>query len=104
MSGYNARRTPVQYLADLNTIPSPTDTSNQQPETYNLEDDLALFTNAEFFDFDIGHNIEQQPPGAFDATAEERARRENASSKTTGGNGKGLQINTGTYIGSSHMP
>ena len=98
MSGYNTRRTPAQYLADLNAIPSPTDTSNQPPESYSLDDDLAIFTNAEFFDFDIGHNMEQQPPVNFDAAAEERLRRENAAAKPAGSNGKGLEINAGTYI------
>ena len=83
-----------QYLADLNTIPSPTDSANQQQESYSYDDDLALFTNAEFFDFDL----EQQPPVPFDAATEERIRRENASAKASNGNGKGLELSGGTCI------
>lgn len=49
----------------------------QQDENYNLDDDLAVFTNAEFFDFDLGDGIEQ-PPIQYDPSQEERARRENA--------------------------
>lgn len=57
MSGYNARRFPnfSQYLDDLNTIPSPYDQAlqqQQQQESFNIDAELSLFTNAEFFDFD----------------------------------------------------
>lgn len=58
MAGYNGRRAPnfSQYLDDLNTIPSPYDQALQQQQkqedTINFDEELALFTNAEFFDFD----------------------------------------------------
>lgn len=57
MSGYNGRRAPnfSQYLNDLNTIPSPYDQAQQEQEQQDLFDvdaELALFTNAEFLDFD----------------------------------------------------
>ncbi|KAK2803983.1 hypothetical protein FQN50_006789 [Emmonsiellopsis sp. PD_5] len=57
MSGFNGRRAPnfSQYLNELNTIPSPYDQAQQQQEQQDLFDvdaELALFTNAEFLDFD----------------------------------------------------
>ncbi|KAE8160623.1 hypothetical protein BDV40DRAFT_269938 [Aspergillus tamarii] len=55
MTEYNGRRAPnfSQYLDDLNAIPSPYDQAVQQQQgSYNLDADLSLFTNAEFFDFD----------------------------------------------------
>lgn len=57
MAGYNGRRAPnfSQYLDDLNTIPSPYDQAQQQQQQQNLpnfDEELAMFTNAEFFDFD----------------------------------------------------
>ncbi|KAJ5934733.1 hypothetical protein N7466_004280 [Penicillium verhagenii] len=56
MAGYNGRRAPnfSQYLDDLNAIPSAYDQAlqQQQQNTFNVDDELALFTNAEFFDFD----------------------------------------------------
>lgn len=58
MAGYNGRRAPnfSQYLDDLNAIPSPYDQAvqqqQQQQNTFNVDEELALFTNAEFFDFD----------------------------------------------------
>lgn len=56
MAGYNGRLAPnvSQYLNDLNTIPSPYDQAvqQQQQSSFNLDEELALFTNAEFFDFD----------------------------------------------------
>ncbi|CAI7588335.1 hypothetical protein N7533_002626 [Penicillium manginii] len=57
MAAYNGRRAPnfSQYLDDLNAIPSPYDQALQQQQqhtTLNLDEELALFTNTEFFDFD----------------------------------------------------
>ncbi|ODM22340.1 hypothetical protein SI65_03186 [Aspergillus cristatus] len=57
MSEFNGRRAPnfSQYLDDLNTIPSPYDQAVQQQQkqdSFNLDAELSLFTNAEFFDFD----------------------------------------------------
>ncbi|KAL3479999.1 hypothetical protein BJX99DRAFT_45526 [Aspergillus californicus] len=57
MADFNGRRVPnfSQYLDDLNAIPSPYDVAmqqQQQQETYNLDSELSLFTNTEFFDFD----------------------------------------------------
>lgn len=53
MSTYNARRAPnvSQYIANLNTVPSAADLAAQQ-EFANFDDDLAMFTNTQFFDFD----------------------------------------------------
>ncbi|KAK4067801.1 transcriptional regulator family: bZIP [Trichoderma harzianum] len=60
MSTYNGRHGPnvSQYLRDLNTI-SPTDTTAVE-EPFNMEEDLALFTNTQFFDFDSGQNTDFQ--------------------------------------------
>lgn len=56
MANYNGRRAPnfTQYIDDLNAIPSPYDQALQQQQQtpYNLDTELALFTNTEFFDFD----------------------------------------------------
>ncbi|KAL2868472.1 putative bZIP transcription factor (MetR) [Aspergillus lucknowensis] len=56
MAEYNGRRAPnfSQYLEDLNAIPSPYDIAmqQQQQEAFNLDSELSLFTNTEFFDFD----------------------------------------------------
>ena len=61
MAGYNGRRAPnfSQYLDDLNTIPSAYDQAlQQQQNTFNVDDELAMFTNAEFFDFDNFGNLD----------------------------------------------
>ena len=81
MAGFNGRRAPnvSQYIANLNTINPAREVATQQDENYNLDDDdLAVFTNAEFFDFDLGDGNEQ-PPIQYDPSQEERARRENAA-------------------------
>lgn len=77
MNNFNGRRAPnvSQYVANLNTIPSAHDMAAKQQDDYGLEDDLALFTNTEFYDFDLGENIQQAPPVDYDPTLEERARR-----------------------------
>lgn len=82
MAGFNgSRRAPnvSQYIANLNTIHSPQD---MQPddEGFRLEDDLAVFTNAEFYNFDMeGDPGIEQVPENYDPAHEERARRANAS-------------------------
>ena len=52
---YNGRRGPnvSEYIANLNAIPSAQDIQSAQ-DTFGLEDDLAMFTNTNFFDFDLG--------------------------------------------------
>ncbi|KAH0556300.1 hypothetical protein GP486_005775, partial [Trichoglossum hirsutum] len=78
MSGFGGRRAPnvSQYIATLNTIPSAQDLASQQQDAFGLEDDLALFTNTQFFDFDLGEN---QALVDYDGEQEIRARRENAA-------------------------
>ncbi|MCJ1288471.1 hypothetical protein MMC26_007829 [Xylographa opegraphella] len=68
MSCYSARKAPnvSQYIANLNTIPSAHDTATGQ-DGFPLDDDLAIFTNAEFFDFDLGEN--------YDPSLEEPAKQ-----------------------------
>ena len=57
---YNGRRGPnvSEYIANLNAIPSPQDMHNQ--DNLNFEDDLALFTNTQFFDFDHQQDLDLQ--------------------------------------------
>lgn len=82
MAGFTGgRRAPnvSQYIANLNTIHSPQD-MQQDDEGFRLEDDLAVFTNAEFYNFDLeGDPGIEQVPGTYDPAHEERARRANAS-------------------------
>lgn len=62
MATYNGRRAPnvSQYIANLNTIPSAADVAAQN-DFGNFDDDLALFTNTEFFDFDIHEQASGMP-------------------------------------------
>ncbi|OBT46649.1 hypothetical protein VE00_01877 [Pseudogymnoascus sp. WSF 3629] len=50
----------AEFIANLNAIPSAQDLAAQQQE-FNFDDDLAMFTNATFFDFDIGQDADLQP-------------------------------------------
>lgn len=49
---YNGRTGPnvSEYIANLNAIPSATDLPND--DDFNLDADLAMFTNTQFFDYD----------------------------------------------------
>jgi hypothetical protein len=62
MSTYNGRRAPnvSQYIANLNTIPAVNDTPTQQ-DFGNFDDDLTLFTNTQFFDFDMNEAVPNLP-------------------------------------------
>jgi hypothetical protein len=92
MSGYYPRKAPnvSQYIANLNTIPSPQDATSQQQDGYPLDDDLAIFTNAEFFDYDLGTNIDRSSV-AFDSA---RSRRGSVERKADSGP-KGLNFDAG---------
>lgn len=63
----------VDYIATLNTVPAEGDRQRDQDF---LEDDLAMFTNANFFDFDLGQDADLQPT---DYNVEGQGRREQAA-------------------------
>jgi len=70
MAAFNGRRAPnvSQYIANLNTIPPVNDMSAQQDFPI-LDDDLALFTNTQFFDFDMNEPVpDLQQNMKFDAS------------------------------------
>jgi hypothetical protein len=57
---YNGRTGPnvSEYIANLNAIPSATDLPND--DEFNLDADLAMFTNTQFFDYDLGQDTDLQ--------------------------------------------
>jgi len=65
MAAYNGRRGPnvSQYIAGLNQMPTANDLS--PPDDFTIDDDLALFTNTEFFDQDSGTMMNLQQPASF---------------------------------------
>ncbi|KAI9729928.1 MAG: hypothetical protein M1818_008368 [Claussenomyces sp. TS43310] len=73
MANYNGMRGPnvSEFIANLNAIPPAQDMANQ--ESFNLDDDLAMFTNTQFFDFDVGHDADLQPSN-FDFNAQSRGQ------------------------------
>lgn len=75
---YNGRRGPnvSEYIANLNAIPTPQELQAQ--ENLNFEDDLALFTNTQFFDFDLGQDADLQQQ-----TYERPSAHNNAGSRTS---------------------
>lgn len=106
MSGFNSGRrgqNVSQYIANLNAIPSSHDVVNQHDSGYNnMEDDLAVFTNAEFFDFDLGGEDIEQQPMHYDPSQEGRARRENAAAHKSAGKALDFSQNHGRSLASSH--
>jgi len=89
MSGYSARKAPnvSQYIANLNTIPSAHEIATGQD--YPLDDDLAIFTNAEFFDFDLGENYE---PSLEERTKQVVVPSKNNDAKTLNYDNGGFQF------------
>lgn len=83
MGTYNGRRGPnvSQYLRELNTIPA------QDPpaadEAFGMEDDLAMFTNTQFFDFDSGQNTDYNAPPVKPDSAETTQRPDDLTSPNT---------------------
>jgi hypothetical protein len=68
---YHGRRGPnvSEYIANLNAIPTAQDLQSSNAENFNLDDDLAMFTNTQFFDFDLGQDADLQP--TFDDGSQE---------------------------------
>lgn len=95
MDGYKGRKAPnvSHYLANLNALPSAHEVAIQQQEEFNIDDELAQFTNTEFLDFDAGDFLEQPMP-EYDPSLEEKARRENAAANKKIG-GQGMHFVTG---------
>lgn len=48
-----------EYIANLNAIPSASDLPNE--DEFSLDADLAMFTNTQFFDYDLGTDTDLQP-------------------------------------------
>ncbi|OIW27580.1 hypothetical protein CONLIGDRAFT_440504 [Coniochaeta ligniaria NRRL 30616] len=69
MASFNSRRGPnvSQYLRELHTIPEQDTAAG---ETFNMDDDLAMFTNTQFFDFDSGQNTDYNAPPLKPETTE----------------------------------
>ena len=78
MSGYSGRKGPnvSQYLANLNAVPSAQEIAARQDDNFSFEDDLAIFTNTEFFDYDSGFSIAQQPI-EYDTSQDETVKQGN---------------------------
>jgi hypothetical protein len=76
---YNGRRGPnvSEYIANLNAIPTPQDIQNSSQENFNIDDDLAMFTNTQFFDFDLGQNTDLQAPNFDGVRAQSTAGESN---------------------------
>ncbi|TLS25024.1 hypothetical protein PpBr36_07473 [Pyricularia pennisetigena] len=62
MAGYNGRRAPnvAQYLRELNTIQPATPAASADSFGGSLDEDLMMFTNTQFFDFETGENTDYQ--------------------------------------------
>ena len=63
---FAGRRAPnvSQYLANLNVIPSEHD--QQQEEGFNLDNDLDMFTNTDFINYDGSEGLNVTNTGATD--------------------------------------
>ena len=96
MEGYKSRKAPnvSHFLANLNTLPSAHEvaTQHQQQDDFNIEEELAQFTNTEFLDFDAG----ELPMPEYDPGLEDKARRDIAAANNKI-SGKTMDLVTGMY-------
>ncbi len=99
MSGHNnGRKVPSvsQYLANLNAIPSAHDVATQD-ENFDIDEQLAQFTNVEFLDFDTGGDfLENQIPD-FNSDHGARSRRQSAGNTTVDAKGMDFVNSTSLY-------
>jgi len=85
---YNGRRGPnvSAYIANLNAIPTAEDLQSSNRDNF-IDDDLAMFTNTQFFDFDLGQEGDLQA-GSFAADGQQAADNFDA---------KGLEFTAGDF-------
>lgn len=87
-----------QFIANLNTDTPPTD------DLFSAHDDLSLFAQTDFFDFDMGEQLNNLP-GDFQANTTSNKKSSTANYSTTGGlnilDGKSLSTVTIVSICSS---
>ena len=98
MSGHNnARKIPSvsQYLANLNAIPSAHDVATQE-ENFDIDEQLAQFTNVEFLDFDTGGDFLDHQITDFNSDHGARSRRQSAGNTTA--DAKGMDFVNGTSL------
>lgn len=89
-----------EYIAQLNAIPSSQDL--QSSEDFNLDDDLAMFTNTQFFDFDLGQDADLQP-GNFDGRGAQTVAPDNIDMKPMDFNLQGTLYHIMSSY-STHLP
>lgn len=83
MATYNGRHGPnvSQYLRDLNMV-TPQESNAEEP--FAMENDLSLFTNTQFFDFDSGENTDfQAQPVKMEGKPVAQTPRSSAASDDT---------------------
>lgn len=78
-----------QYIAGLNQLPNANELSPQ--DDFTIDDDLALFTNTEFFDQDSGTMMNMQQPAPFN---QDVSRRQSAQGTFDAGLGSTEFLNS----------
>lgn len=93
----NGRKAPnvSQYLANLNTIPSAHDVATQD-ENFDIDEQLAQFTNVEFLDFDTGGEFLEHSIPDFNSDHGARSRRQSAENTTV--ESKGMDFVNSTLL------
>ena len=83
MASFPARRAPnvSQYIANLNVVRPESDHAVALDEGYSFEEDLNMFTNAEFLDYPVDDNGLEQSVLNYSAPEEQRSSPTNAIAK-----------------------
>ena len=99
MANYHRGPNVSEFIANLNAIPSAQDMAGQSQDNFNLDEELALFTNTQFFDFDLGQDTDLQP-STFDFSAQTRVT---AAAAAATENTKGMDFIPGMSLQVSHF-
>jgi hypothetical protein len=93
MTGNGRRATKVsellEYIAQLNTMPPPQDLESL--ENFNLDGNWDMYTNPQFFDFELGQDADL-PPGSFDGKGGVTVAQDNIDIKPPGSDLPGEQM------------
>lgn len=100
MASYPGRRAPnvSQYIANLNVVRPERENAVGQDDAYSFEDDLNMFTNAEFLDYPVDEASLEQSVLDYNNAHEERSSRASAVAKKEYPHGLDLVTSTYTLV------
>ncbi|POS85274.1 hypothetical protein EPUL_004582, partial [Erysiphe pulchra] len=63
MSFSNRSSDILDYIANLNKVPSESESNSPVIDQFNMDNNLSMFSNSQYFDFDLSHEVDLKQSG-----------------------------------------